>query len=83
MLNQPVRVLIQLAESLQGVALPAGALQRNAANEPVVWLHERAEIFRPQVVQVQPLDGRQVLVKGLTGGERVVTQGAALLQQIR
>ncbi|MBP7518888.1 MAG: HlyD family efflux transporter periplasmic adaptor subunit [Leptothrix sp. (in: Bacteria)] len=82
-LNQPVRVLIQLAESLQGVALPAGALQRNAANEPVVWLHERAEIFRPQVVQVQPLDGRQVLVKGLTGGERVVTQGAALLQQIR
>jgi hypothetical protein len=35
------------------------------------------------VVQVQPLDGRKVLVKGLTGGERVVTQGAALLQQIR
>ena len=82
-LNQPVRVLIQLAESLQGVALPAEALQRNTANEPVVWLHERAEIFRPQVVQVQPLDGRKVLVKGLTGGERVVTQGAALLQQIR
>jgi hypothetical protein len=82
-LNQPVRVLLQLAETLQGVALPAEALQRNTANEPVVWLHERAEIFRPQVVQVQPLDGRKVLVKGLTGGERVVTQGAALLQQIR
>lgn len=82
-LNQPVRVLIQLAESLQGVALPAEALQRNAANEPVVWLHERAEVFRPQVVQAQPLDGRQVLVQGLAGGERVVTQGAALLQQIR
>ncbi len=82
-LNQPLRVLLQLGEAQPGVALPREALQRNAANESVVWLHERAEIFRPQVVQVQPLDGQRVRVQGLSGGERVVTQGAALLQQIR
>jgi multidrug efflux pump subunit AcrA (membrane-fusion protein) len=82
-LHQPVRVLAQTGERLTGFVLPAAALVRNAANEPAVWRHERAELFAPVPVQVQPLDGRHVVVTGLAEGDRVVTQGAALLAQVR
>ena len=82
-LHQPVRLLAQSSQTLTGVALPAAAVVRNPSNEPSVWLHERAELFRPVPVQVQPLDGRTVVVTGVAAGARVVTDGATLLNQVR
>ncbi len=81
--GQPVKLVLQLRETLQGTALPAAAVVRNAANEPIVWIHERAERFRAQPVRLLPLDGRRVLVQGLEGQPRVVVEGAALINQIR
>ena len=82
-LHQPVRVLAQSATTSTGVPLPASAVVRNPSNEPSVWLHERAELFRPLAVQVTPLDGRTVVVTGVSAGARVVTDGATLLNQVR
>ncbi len=83
-LGQPVQVLVALPQRQSGVVLPAAALTRSPANEPVVWLKTGAERFVPQPVQAQPIDASAVLVThGLAGGQRVVVQGAALLSQFR
>ncbi|MBK1687613.1 efflux RND transporter periplasmic adaptor subunit [Rubrivivax gelatinosus] len=82
-LGQPVQVVARLAGSLKGVVLPADAVVRNAANEPVVWLKTSAERFVPQPVRAQPLDATRVVVQGVEPGVRVVVQGANLIAQIR
>jgi len=83
-IGQPVPVTVRLRSGAQGVALPAATLARNAANEPVVWVKVAPERFEPRRVRTQPLDAvRVVALEGLDGGERVVTEGAVLLGQVR
>jgi cobalt-zinc-cadmium efflux system membrane fusion protein len=82
--GQPVKVVLQTHSQVAGVAVPAAALLKNAANQNMVWVKSAAERFEPRVVMVTPLDGASVsITSGLKGGERVVTQGATLLNQIR
>ena len=82
--GQTLKVLAQTKARQAGVAIPAAAVVRNAANESVVWVHESAERFVSRKVKAAALDGHSVAVTdGLTGGERVVVQGAASLAQIR
>lgn len=83
-IGQPVQLIVQLKGRRQGVVLPAQAVVRSPANEPVVWIKTSAERFRPQPVQAQALDAQTVLVtQGLEAGQRVVVQGAPLIAQIR
>lgn len=83
-IGQPVSVIVTLRERVRGVVLPAQAVVRNPANEPVVWIKSGAERFIPQPVQFQPLDAQTVVViRGLGADNRVVVQGAALIAQIR
>ena len=83
-LNQPLKVFAQTRAQIQGVALPAGAVVKNAANQDIVWVKTAAERFIPRPVRKQPLDGTRVaVIDGLAGGERVVVQGTALLNQVR
>jgi membrane fusion protein, heavy metal efflux system len=83
-IGQPVTVIVALNERIQGVVLPAQALVRNPANEPVVWIKSGAERFIPQPVQFRPLDANTVVVtQGLGSDNRVVVQGAPLIAQIR
>lgn len=82
--GQTVKVLAQTQSVQQGMAIPASAVVRNAANETVVWVHERPEHFVSHRVTVTPLDGLSVLlIKGLAEPGRVVVQGATALTQIR
>jgi membrane fusion protein, heavy metal efflux system len=82
--GQPVTVIVQLKERIQGVVLPAQAVVRNPSNEPIVWIKSGAERFIPQPVQFRPLDsGTVVVTQGLSADNRVVVQGAALIAQIR
>jgi hypothetical protein len=82
--GQPLQVVVQTRSQVQGVALPAAALQKNPANQAIVWVKRSAERYEPRVVTAQPLDGARVAVtQGLQAGERVVVQGAVLLNQIR
>jgi len=82
-LGQSVKLRVAYGAPVSGVALPAASVQRNSANQPVVWLHDSAELFRPWPVQIAPLNGQDVLVRDLPAGRRVVSAGAALLNQIR
>ena len=82
--GQPVTVILKTNERIKGVVLPAQAVVRNPANEPVVWIKTGAERFMPQPVRVKPLDSRSVVVlDGLAADNRVVVEGAALIAQIR
>jgi RND family efflux transporter MFP subunit len=82
--GQPVRVYLQTRQKTQGIALPQSALMKNAANQTVVWVKPAPERFEPRTVTFEPLDGDQVAVtSGLKPGDRVTTQGATLINQIR
>lgn len=82
--GQPVTVIAQLGQRVKGVLLPAQAVVRNPVNETVVWIKAGAERFLPQPVEVRALDATTVVViKGLGAENRVVTAGAALINQIR
>jgi cobalt-zinc-cadmium efflux system membrane fusion protein len=82
--GQPVRVFVQSKQRTQGIAVPISALMKNAANQTLVWVKVTPERFEPRAVTFEPLDGVSVAVSsGLRNGERVATQGATLINQIR
>ena len=82
--NQPVKVLVHTRSMVKGVAVPAAAVVKSPSNQDMVWVHTAAEAFQPRPVRVAPLDGATVsVVDGLKAGERVVTQGASLVNQVR
>lgn len=82
--GQPVRVFVQGKTPLQGIAVPMASLMRNPANQTIVWVKTAPERFEPRVVTTAPLDGVRVAVtSGLQAGDRVATQGATLINQVR
>ena len=82
--NQSVKVVVQTKELVQGVGVPAAALVKTTSNQDMVWVHTGPEAFAPRTVRFMALDGATVSVTdGLKPGDRVVTQGAALLNQVR
>jgi multidrug efflux pump subunit AcrA (membrane-fusion protein) len=82
--GQPVRVFVEGKTTVQGIAVPVASLMRNPANQTIVWVKTAPERFEPRVVTTAPLDGVWVAVtSGLQAGERVATQGATLINQVR
>jgi len=83
-INQPVKVTVQTKSQVKGFAVPIGAVVKNTSNQDMVWLHTGAEVFQPRTVRQVPLDGSTAaIVDGLKTGDRVVTQGAPLVNQVR
>jgi hypothetical protein len=79
-----VTVLATTAEAHDGIAVPRASVLRGANGQNLVWEHVAAERFVSREVRTEPLDGTRVLVQaGLEPGQRVVTQGAELLNQVR
>ncbi|MHB8915943.1 MAG: efflux RND transporter periplasmic adaptor subunit [Thiobacillus sp.] len=82
--GQPVKVFVQTRQSLRGIPVPQGSVMKNSSGETIVWVHASAERFVPKKVKAQAVDANTTAVlEGLQDGDRVVTQGAALLTQIR
>ncbi len=82
--GQPVKVFVQTKRAIRGIPVPQGSVMKNSSGETIVWVHVSAERFVPQKVKIQAVDANTVAVlEGLRDGDRVVTQGAALLTQIR
>lgn len=83
-IGQLVTVLAQTGGAQEGMALPREAVLRGPSGVAIVYEHSAAEQFRPHEVRIEHLDGARVLVvAGLRPGQRIVTQGAELLNQIR
>nr|WP_049696971.1 HlyD family efflux transporter periplasmic adaptor subunit [Acidovorax sp. MR-S7] len=82
--GQPVRVFVQSKATVQGIAVPVAALMKNPANQTIVWVKTAPERFEPRPVTAEPLDGVNAAVtSGLAAGDRVATQGATLINQVR
>ncbi|RDI18129.1 multidrug efflux pump subunit AcrA (membrane-fusion protein) [Pseudacidovorax intermedius] len=82
--GQPVRLQVHSRSTHETIAVPRAALMRNAANETIVWVKTAPERFAPRTVTTAPLDGLRVaLTSGVAPGERVVIDGATLINQIR
>lgn len=82
--NQPVKVIVQTKEMVKGFAVPNASVIKNASNQDMVWVHTGAETFVPRTVRTASLSGNTVsVVDGLKAGDRVVTQGAPLVNQVR
>ncbi|RYZ00301.1 MAG: HlyD family efflux transporter periplasmic adaptor subunit [Comamonadaceae bacterium] len=82
--GQPVRVFVQTRQKVKGIAVPVASLMKNPANQTIVWVKTDAERFVPRTVTTEPLDGVSVAVtSGLQPGDRVATQGATLINQVR
>lgn len=82
--GQPVRIVVQRRERVQGMRLPAAAVVKSPTNQNQVWVKTAPERFEPRAVVVEPLDGASVVVTaGLQPGDRVAVQGASLVNQVR
>ncbi len=82
--GQALKVIARTARKTRGVAVPQASLAKNGAGETVVWVHAGAERFTPHKVRFQSLDASTAAVtSGIQNGERIVTEGAGLLAQMR
>lgn len=82
-LGQFVTVLAPTTDSLSGLALPRASVMRSEGGA-TVYEHVAPERFEARPVRVDPLDAGHVIVsKGLSPGQRIVTQGAELIDQVR
>jgi RND family efflux transporter MFP subunit len=83
-IGQPVTVVAKSGAPMAGIVFPRDAVVRSGNGEAIVWLHVEPERFEPRPVRTQPFDATRVVVAaGVTEGERVVTRGADLINQIR
>lgn len=83
-LGTPVTVLLEGEEAEKNQLVPRNAVVRGNSGLLVIWIQEAPEIFRPQIVDVEPFDGTYVKIKtGLEQDDRFVVQGASFLSQVR
>jgi RND family efflux transporter MFP subunit len=82
--GQPVTVVAKNGTAVKGIIMPRDAVVRGANGEQVVWRHSEPERFEARPVRTEPFDAARLVVSaGLSEGERVVTRGAELINQIR
>ncbi len=82
--GQSVKLIVQTKTRLNGFIVANEAIVKNQSNQDIIWVHTDEEQFAPRVVRWQALDGSRLLIsEGLKGDERIVNQGAALLNQVR
>lgn len=79
-----VKVLVRGGAPAEGTVVPAGAVVRAPNGLSQVWLKMGPERFAPRPVRIKPLDGERVLITdGVEKNERVVVEGAELINQVR
>jgi len=82
--GQPVKVVVRTQRGIKGAAVPMQALTKLTSGETAVWVHAGPERFVARKIRTQPLDAVNIaVIDGLHDGDRVVTDGASLLSQVR
>lgn len=82
--GQPVTVTAQRADTASGFIVERDAVVRGGNGQTIVWRHVEPESFEARPVRTEPFDATHLLVAaGIEDGERIVTRGAELINQIR
>lgn len=83
-LGTPVTVVLESSEEQNSLLLPRDAVVRGSSGLQIVWVQEAPERFRPQIVETETFDSINILIlRGVSPGDRVVTEGASFLNQVR
>lgn len=82
--GQPLKIIATTSRTSKGAAAPQEALVKSGTGESAIWIHAGAEHFVLRKVHFRPVDATTVaLTSGVANGERIVTEGAGLLVQVR
>ena len=82
--GQPVTVIARNGAAVSAIILPREAVVRGGNGEALVWRHTEPERFEAKPVRTEPFDAARLIVRaGVDEGDRVVTRGAELINQIR
>lgn len=82
--GQPVTVVAQNGATIAAIVLPRTAVVRGGNGEALVWRHTDAERFEAKPVRTEPFDAARLVIRaGVAEGDRVVTRGAELINQVR
>jgi cobalt-zinc-cadmium efflux system membrane fusion protein len=83
-LNLLTTIYANLKTKVDGHILPLRAIVRGPSNQPIVWIKHKPEHFEPRLVTFTTISADQVAVtSGLQNRDRVVTNGASLVNQVR
>jgi cobalt-zinc-cadmium efflux system membrane fusion protein len=79
-----VRVFVQTKDKVKGIAVPVASLMKNPANQTMVWVKTAPERFEPRTVTTSRWTASTCCRHlGPEAGDRVATQGATLINQVR
>jgi hypothetical protein len=80
----PVTITGRAGAPVTGIILPRSAVAQAPNGQMVVFRHKEPEIFEPRAIRFEPFDAGTVLVlAGVARGDRIVVQGAQLVNQVR
>jgi len=80
----PVTITGHSGTPVTGIILPRAAIAQAPNGQMVVFSHKEPEIFEPKQVRFEPFDAGSVLVlAGIQRGDKIVVQGAQLVNQVR
>lgn len=80
----PVTITGRSGTPVTGIILPRAAVAQAPNGQMVVFNHKEPEIFEPKPIRFEPFDAGSVLIlTGVSGGDKIVVQGAQLVNQVR
>ena len=80
----PVTITARSGGAVTGIILPRSSVAQAPNGQMVVFRHKEPEIFEPKPIRFEPFDAGTVLVlAGVEHGDKVVVQGAQLINQVR
>ncbi len=80
----PVTITGRAGAPVTGIILPRAAVAQAPNGQMVVFSHKEPEVFQPKPIRFEPFDAGSVLIlAGVTGGDKIVVQGAQLVNQVR
>jgi membrane fusion protein, heavy metal efflux system len=80
----PVSITARVGASVKGIVLPRSSIAQAPNGQMVVFRHKEPEIFEPKPIRFEPFDAGTVLVlAGIEQGDKIVVQGAPLVNQVR
>jgi hypothetical protein len=83
-IGTPVTVTGHAGEPLNGIVLPRAAIAQAPNGQMVVFRHVEPEMFEPRAVRFEPFGADSVrITAGVEPGDKVVVQGAPLVNQVR
>jgi RND family efflux transporter MFP subunit len=83
-IGTPVTITARSGTSVTGIILPREAIAQAPNGQMVVFRQKEPELFEPKPIRFEPFDAGTVLVlAGVQRGDKVVVEGAQLVNQVR